>query len=49
MTVFDALVDDLKRRWDEWEGDKDKRSDLSGLVLASKRARVEQEDVCART
>jgi hypothetical protein len=35
MTVFDALVDDLKRRWEQWEGNKDKRADLSALVLAA--------------
>jgi hypothetical protein len=35
MTVFDALVDDLKRRWEQWEGHKDKRADLSALVLAA--------------
>jgi hypothetical protein len=35
MGIFDALVDDLRRRWEAWEGNTDKRAGLSSRVLAS--------------
>jgi hypothetical protein len=32
---FEALVDDLRRRWEQWEGNAEKRAHLSARVLAA--------------